>query len=106
MTRITIDAAVVEGAPSYSDADIDRAELAASEVLERAGAKAAEAEREFLRQWLYLESEDAEDAGLSQDYECLTGLAAVWAAAKTAAEQAITATWYRPGYVSCDITAR
>jgi hypothetical protein len=85
--------------------DIDRARAAAVAELDAAGVSAGDAYAEFQRQWEYLGSDEAEAAGLAQDYDGLTGLAAIWVRAEKAADIALTAGWADPNGASCGISA-
>ena len=87
------------------DEDKDRAAAAAVAVLDAAGVSASDAYAEFGRQWEYLGSDEAEAAGLAQDYDSLTSLAAIWAEAERAADIALTAGWADPNGASCSISA-
>lgn len=95
----------VEAHGHVDQEDRDRAEMAALAVLDDAGAEPSAAYAEFMRQWLWLETEEAEAQGLCQDYRHMTGLAALWVRAQNAADRALTEGWAVPGRVLCTISA-
>ncbi len=85
--------------------DKDRAEAAALAVIKRAGTTVQDAFAEFVRQWDWLATEEAEEQGKAQDYDDLTGLAAIWIEAEKAADRALTEGWHNPDGASCSISA-
>jgi hypothetical protein len=95
---------VMYGNSSVGPDDEERARDAAARVLTDAGTTPAAAYAEFQRQWEALGADDA-PAGTCQDYDSLTGLAAVWIEAERAADHALTLGWARPDGASCGISA-
>ena len=93
------------GSRSVGDDDRSRAKDAALAVLDAAGVTPADAYTEFTRQWEALGSDEAADAGRSQDYDNLTGVARIWGEAERAADMALTAGWANPDGASCGISA-
>jgi hypothetical protein len=103
MSQISIN--ILHGNSSVGDDDRLRAEAAALASLAAAGITAAAAYAEFQRQWTALGTDEAADAGLCQDYDSLTGLAASWVDAERAADRALTLGWARPDGAACTIAA-
>lgn len=87
-----ISLTILHGGASVGDDDRDRAEAAALAVLTQAGTTPRAAYTEFQHQWEALD-----------DYDAMTGLAAVWIEAEKAADGALTEGWARPGGASCGI---
>lgn len=77
-----------------ADEDEARAAAAAEKVLDAAGVNYAEAESDYMRQWLEFGDEAQ-----------MTGLALVWIEARRAAELALTEGWAKPGRALCSIIA-
>lgn len=103
MAQISIN--ILHGSRSVGDDDRSRAEDAALAVLDTACVTVADAHGEFRRQWEALGTDEAADAGRSQDYDSLTGLAALWVEAERAADVALTQGWATPDGASCSIAA-
>lgn len=95
---------ITYGSASVTAEDKDRACAAAEAVLAAAGVTPEAAHAEFRRQWTYLGDENAED-GRVQDYEHLTGDAALWVRAEAAANAALTEGWARPAEGGCCLWA-
>lgn len=91
-TQISID--IAHGGSNVDADDIHRAETAALAVIAEAGTTPAAAYAEFQRQWAEFD-----------DYELLTGIAAVWVDAERAADCALTEGWANPDGAHCYITA-
>lgn len=96
---------ITHGVSFVTDDDRYRAQDAASAVFARHGVTEAAAWEEFVRQWAWLESPEAEAAGKSQDYADLAGQALVWIEAENAADVALTEGWADPDGASCSIYA-
>lgn len=96
---------ILHGQSYVTTDDRQRAENAAYSVLDRAGVTAADAYAEFCRQWEQLGRDEAADAGIAQDYDNLTGLAALWVEAEQAADRALTDGWHNPEGAACGISA-
>jgi hypothetical protein len=92
MTQINIK--ILHGNRSVSDDDRSRAKDAALKVLESASVTVADAYAEFQRQWAEFD-----------DYELMTGMAAVWIEAEQAADLALTAGWANPDGAFCSLSA-
>jgi hypothetical protein len=90
-TQICIN--ILYGASSVTEEDRQRAECAALEVLDRAGVSSETAFAEFQRQWAEFD-----------DYENMTGHAALWVEAEKAADVALTQGWRDPSGSSCSIS--
>lgn len=83
------------GRPHTSaDQDEARASAAAEKVLDAAGVNYAEAEAEYMRQWLEYDDE-----------ALMTGLALTWIEARQSADIALTEGWSKPDGASCSIVA-
>ena len=95
---------ILHGGSNVETDDRERAEAAALAVLKAAGTTDAEAYAEFLRQWSWLETDEAIEAGKCQCHGDLTGLAAIWAEAEAAADLALTDGWGNPEGASCSIS--
>jgi hypothetical protein len=95
---------LISGNAEVDDNDRFRAETAALRFLADAGISAEAAYAEFRRQWAYLETDEAVDRGLAQDYTHLTGWAVVWIEAEAAANTALTEGWGRPDGALCSIS--
>lgn len=89
-SHIRID--ILHGSASVTDEDRERAEAAALKVL--GSVEPATAYAEFQRQFEILD-----------DYQGMTGLAALWVSAEKAADLALTLGWYSPDGASCSIAA-
>lgn len=100
---ITIE--ITFGVSEVGEDDRERARAAALKVLDAARIEPSVAYTEFKRQWAYLETDEAIDAGLAQDHTHMTGLAALWVRAEEAASVALTEGWARPGEAGCGISA-
>jgi len=101
-TQISIN--ILHGSSSVQEDDRERAEAAALAVLESAGVTPTAAYAEFMRQWEWLGTEEAEAAGKCQDYDDVTGLAAVWVDAERKADIALTDGWHNENGASCTIS--
>ena len=96
---------ILYGLANVDDDDRHRAMDAAYAVLKAAGTTDKEAYAEFVHQWRWLETDEAIKTGKCQDYDELTGLAAVWGEAERAADIALTEGWADPDGASCGISA-
>jgi hypothetical protein len=101
-TQISIN--VVHGTSYVQDDDRERAEAAALAVLEAAGVTPAAAYADFVRQWQWLATDEAEAQGKYQDYDDLTGLAAIWIEAEKKADIALTDGWHNQNGAWCTIS--
>lgn len=102
-TQITID--VIFGTSDVEQDDLDRAETAALAVIAASGSTVDQVRAEFVRQWAWLETDDAEEFGRCQDYKDLDGLALVWVKADVAANDALTEGWHNRARAMCAIAA-
>jgi hypothetical protein len=103
MTMLIIN--ILHGGSNVETDDRERAEAAAFAVLAAVYATPETAYAEFLRQWSWLETDEAIEAGKCQCEDDLTGLAAIWAEAERAADLALTDGWGHPEGASCSISA-
>jgi len=92
MTSIGIE--VTTGNAGVTEEDRERAAAAAEAVITEAGATVSAAFAEYQAQWEALDNE----AGM-------TGLAALWVKAASAANVALTQGWAKPGRALCSIYA-
>ena len=103
MSLISIN--ISHGNSEVTEEDRDRAKTAALECLRNRGTTPEAAYEELKRQWAWLETDEAQAQGKSQDYTDLTGLAAIWVEAERAADIALTLGWANPDGASCFISA-
>jgi hypothetical protein len=103
MTMLTIN--ILHGGSNVETDDRERAEAAALAVLAAAHVTPQTAYAEFLRQWSWLETDEAIEAGKCQCEDDLTGVAAIWAEAERAADLALTDGWENPDGAACWISA-